>query len=110
MRTTAKHTDHPVRVGPDDMSALAFALNESFDVLDLLYLEQDGVTPSAPRNDQSVCAIQYRTADLQKSPIGHSEPMPVSRSVGEELRMIFLDVNLKLRSEKHDGIPRTEAR
>jgi hypothetical protein len=44
LRTTAKHTDHPVRVGPDDMSALAFALNESFDVLDLLYLEQDGVS------------------------------------------------------------------
>jgi len=32
------HTDHPVRVGPDDISALVFALNEFFDVLDLLYL------------------------------------------------------------------------
>ncbi len=64
------------------MSALAFALNESFDVLDLLYLDQDGVTPSAPRNDQSVCAIQYRTADLQKSPIGHSEPIPSRVQLG----------------------------
>ena len=40
-----------VRVGPSDVSALAFALDEFFDVLDVLYLERDGITTVAPRND-----------------------------------------------------------
>jgi len=30
---------------------LAFALDEFFNVLDVLYLERDGITTVAPRND-----------------------------------------------------------
>jgi hypothetical protein len=41
----------PVRVVPSEVSALAFALDEFFDVLDVLYLERDGAAPSVPRND-----------------------------------------------------------
>jgi hypothetical protein len=38
----------PVRVVPSEVSVLVFALNEFFDVLDVLYLEREGTTPAVP--------------------------------------------------------------
>jgi len=45
-------TEAPIRVGTRNVSSLAFALDELFDVLDVLYLEPDGITPAAPRHDR----------------------------------------------------------
>jgi hypothetical protein len=46
------NTEPTVRVGTGNVNASAFALDEFFDVLDVLYLERDGITPMAARNDR----------------------------------------------------------
>lgn len=46
------HAKNAIPIRSDDICTLALALDEFFDVLDVIYLERDGITPALPRNDR----------------------------------------------------------
>ena len=52
MKLQNADTQPPVGIWPSDIVSLAFASDEFFDVLDMIYLERDGITPAMPRNDR----------------------------------------------------------
>ena len=51
MKLQDPNTEPPVGIWPSDIGSLAFALDEFFDVLDVVYLKGDGMRPSLPLDD-----------------------------------------------------------
>jgi len=52
MKLQDPDAQNSIPIRSDDIHSLAFALDEFFDVLDMIYLERDGITPAMPRNDR----------------------------------------------------------
>jgi len=52
MKLQNADTQPPVGIWPSDIVSLAFASDEFFDVLDMLYLKGDGGRPALTRNDR----------------------------------------------------------